>query len=284
MIAVVIKARRRKKGKEIVKSQYNVEGEPLEGKVPKDNVDTYHYVRDQPTPWQSEDAYDYATAENIFVNPASATASFSTHVYDSTNYSEVVERSLADDEETHNEEAKAEVSSGGGCEEPVKGTRGKQKNSDVKNAITKVVKPEELYTQPDKLTKKRKFTGGGGCCEENTYGKVKNSNVKKASAKVVNPEELYTQPDKLMKKRKNMKKDTQVSRTEEVAAPCEDLYAKPDMTKKKDKRSQQQWEQKSEKRKPVPTAPLSTKSTKKKSKREADIPDEPSLHVSDEDQ
>ena len=116
------------------------------------------------------------------------------------------------------------------------------------------------------------------------HGKQKNSNVKKASAKVMKPEELYTQPDKLMKKRKNMKKDTQVSRTEEVAAPCEDLYAKPDMTKKKDKRSQQHWEQESEERTPVSAAPFSTRSTKKKSKREADIPDEPPLHVSDEEQ
>ena len=282
MIAVVIKARRRKKGKETVKSQ----GEPLEAKV---NVDTYEYVRDQPTPRprQDENTYDYATAENAFINPASATASFSTHVYDSTNYSEEVARSLADGEECHNEEARAEVSSGGGChEEPaaVKGTRGKQKNSEVTNVITKVLKPEELYAQPDKLTKKRKFSGDGGCCEENSYRKQKNSNVKKASAKAVKPEELYTQPDKLMKKKKNTKKDTQVNEMKDVAAPCDDLYAKPDMTKKKDKRSRQQWEQESEERKPIPTAPLSTRSTKKKSKREADFPDKPPLHVSDEEQ
>ena len=35
---------------------------------------------------------------------------------------------------------------------------GKQKDSDVKNVVTKVVKPEELYAQPDKLTKKKKNT------------------------------------------------------------------------------------------------------------------------------
>ena len=62
------------------------------------------------------------------------------------------------------------------------------------------------------------------------------------------------------------------------------MYAKPDMTKKKDKRSRLHWEQESEERKPVSAAPLSTRSTKKKSKREADFPDEPPLHVSDEEQ
>ena len=240
VIAVVIKARRRKKGKETVKSRYNEE-EPLEAKV---IVNTYDYVRDQPTPRprQDENTYDYATAENIFINPASATASFNIHVYDSADYSEVVERSLAAGEESHNEEARAEVSSGGGChEEAVKGTSGKPKDSDVKNIITKVVKPEELYAQPDKL----------------------------------------------MKKRKNTKKDTQDNTTEEVAPPCDDLYAQPDMTKKKDKRSQQHLEQESEERKLVPTAPLSYKKHKEEKQErenEADIPDEPSLHVSDEKQ
>ena len=55
MIAVVIKARRRKKGKKTVKSQCNVEGEPLEAKVSTDNVDTYDYIRDQPTPRPRQD-------------------------------------------------------------------------------------------------------------------------------------------------------------------------------------------------------------------------------------
>ena len=78
---------------------------------------------------------------------------------------------IAAGEESHNKEARAEVSSGGGgChEESVKGTNGMQKDSDVKNVITKVLKPEELYAQSDKLTKKRKFTGGRGSCEENMY-------------------------------------------------------------------------------------------------------------------
>ena len=72
--------------------QYNVEGGPLEAKV---NVHTYNYVRQ--LPYQGKvrmHNYDYATAENIFINPASATASFNTHVYDSANSSEVVKRSL----------------------------------------------------------------------------------------------------------------------------------------------------------------------------------------------
>ena len=68
-------------------------------------------------------------------------------------------------------------------------------------------------------------------------------------------------------KKWNTKKDSQVTGTEEVAAPCDDLYAKPDMTKKKDKRSQQHLEKESEERKPVPTAPLPYKKHMKKSKR-----------------
>ena len=243
MIAVDIKARRRKKGKETIKSHYS---ESLETKVPTDNVHTYDYVRDQPTPRprQDENTYDYTTAENIFINPASATASFNTHVYDSTNYSEVVERSLAAGEEGNYEEAKAKAFSGGRgrYEEPVKGTNGKQNDSDVKNVVTKAVKPEELYAQPDKLTKRKKNT------EKDMY--------------------------------------TQVNSIEEVATPCDDLYAKPDMTKK-DKRSQQQWEQESEEKKPVPTAPLPYKKhveEKQERDNEADMPDEPPLHVSDEEQ
>ena len=239
-----MKARRRKKGKETVNSQCNVEGKSLEGKVSTDNVDTYDYVRDQPTPRprHDENAYDYATAEIIFINPASATASFNTHVYDSATYSEVVERSLAAGEEGNYEEARAEVSSGGGgrYEETVKDTRGKQKDSDAKNVITKV-------------------------------------------------EDLYAQPDKLIKKRKIAQKESQVDTPEDIAAPCDDLYAQPDMTKKKYKRSQQHWEQESEERKPVPTAPVPYKKHKEEKQEslrdnEADLPDQPPLHVSDEEQ
>ena len=241
MTAVVIKARRWKKGKETVKSQCNVEGEPLEAKV---IVNTYDYVRDQPTPRprQDENTYDYATAENIFINPASATASFTTHVYDSGDYSEVVERSLAAGEEGNYEEARAEVSSGGGChEEPVKGTCGKQKYSDVKNVITKVVKPEELYAQPDKLTKKKKNT-------------QKDTEVNTTEEVAAPCEDLYAQPDMTKKKDKKSQQHWEQESEERKLVPTAPL---PYKTHKEEKQERDNG---------------------------ADTPDEPSLHVSDEKQ
>ena len=243
MIAVVIKARRRKKGKKTVRFQCSVESEPLEAKI---NVDTYDYVRDQPTPRprQDENTYDYAAAENIFINPASATASFNTHVYDSANYSEVVERSLAVGEEGNYAEARAEVSSGGGChEETVKGTCRKQKDSDVKNAITKVVKPEELYAQPDKLMKKKKNT-------------KKDTQVSTTEEVVTPCEDLYAKPDMTKKKDKRSQQHWEEVSEERKLVPTAPLSYKKHKEEKKEREN------------------------------EADFPDDPPppLHVSDEEQ
>ena len=241
VLAVVVKARRKKKGKETVRSQSNVEDGPTKTKDVTDNVDSFQNVRGQPTQTSRHynDTYDYATAEYAFINPASATASFSANVYDSTDYSEVDQRLLAAGGEGHCEEFRVEEKwSGGGCnEDPIKGVISKQKKSALKDS-SKVLTLEELYAQPDKARTK-----------------------KNASTKVMKPEELYAQPDKAKKKKKkkNMReKDIEVT-SEEVAVPCDDLYAQPDMTKKKDKRGQQHWEQESEERKLVPTAPLPCK-------------------------
>ena len=186
VIAVVVKARRKMKMKETV----------------HDSGEACQNVQGQTTPpsRHNENAYDYATTSDIFINPASATASFSANynVYDSTSG------------EGHCEDARVEekLPMDECYEDPVNSKLGKQKKSSLKN-----------------------------------------------SPKVENPEDLYAQPTKVKKKWKS-KKDSQVNTSEEVAAPCDDLYAKPDMTKKKDKRSQQHWEQESEERKLVPTAPL----------------------------
>ena len=68
---------------------------------------------------------------------------------------------------------------GGYNEEPVESINRNQNDS---NAVSpKVVKPDELYSKPDKVKK------------ENT------------STKVVRPEELYTQPEKVKKKTKSRK-------------------------------------------------------------------------------
>ena len=236
VLVVVMKVKRKMKAKKTVESQSNEEDRPPKIEDIADNAYTCHNVRRQPSESSrhNEDEHDYATAENIFINPASATASFSANVYDSANYSEVDHRPFTAGSEGHCEGVSVEQKwGGGGChEDPGRAAILKQKKSALKDS-SKVATPEELYAQPDKVKKK-----------------------KNASTKAMKPEELYAQPDKARKK-KNMKteKDSEVT-NEEVPAPCDDLYAQPDMTKKKDKRSQQHWEQESEERKPVPTAPL----------------------------
>ena len=133
VVAVVVKARRKKMAKETVHSQYNVEDGPTKMEDITDNAGSCQNVRDQPTQTTRhyENAYDYATVENIFINPASATASFSANVYDSTDYSEVDQRPLAAGGEGHCGEVRAEQKwGGGGCHDnSVKGANSKQKKS-----------------------------------------------------------------------------------------------------------------------------------------------------------
>ena len=268
VVAVVVKARR-KKGKETVHSQSNVEDESTKMEDITDNAGSSQNVRGQPTHTSRhyENTYDYATAENIFINPASATASFSANVYDSTDYSEVDQRPLAAVGKDHCEEFRVEEKwSGGGCNgDPIKGVISKQKKSALKDS-SKVFTPEELYAQPDKAKKK-----------------------KNASTKVMKPEELYAQPDKAKKRRKNMstEKDIEVT-SEELAASCDDLYAQPDMTKKKNKRSQQHWKQESEERQPIPAVPLPYKKhvevMQEADEDEEDIPEVPPPFVPDGEQ
>ena len=217
VLAVVVKARRKMKAKETV----------------HDSGETYENVQSQHTPLSrhNESAYDYATTSDIFINPASATASFSANynVHDSTSG------------EGHCEDARVEEKlPKDGCYEDLSSKVGKQKKSSLKN-----------------------------------------------SPKVENPEDLYAQPAKVKKKWKS-RKDSQVNETKEVAAPCDDLYAQPDMTKKKDKRGQQHWEQESEERKLVPTAPLPYKRhvemKQEAEEDEEDIPEVPPPFVPDEEQ
>ena len=235
VLAVVVKARRKMRAKETVQSQSKVENGLPQAGYPTDSVEAYQNELGQPTPPSRQNTYDYATASDI-INPASATASFYTNVYDSAGGVGYYERTNTDEKlgAGHYEVTSLEEKWGGGvCDEDlVKGVLGGQKKSSLKMDSPKVVKPEDLYAQPVKV-KKKWIT----------------------------------------------KKDGQVNETEEVAAPCDDLYAKPDMTKKKAKRSQQHWEQESEERKLVPTAPLPYKKhlemKQETDEDEADIPDEP---------
>ena len=108
---------------------------------------------------------------------------------------------------------------------------------------------------------------------------------KKSAAKKVNikPEDLYAQPSKV--KKKDAKKDSQITKSERAAAPCDDLYAQPDMAKKKYRSSQQESEQE---RKIPPQAPLPYKKHKEaKHESEEDVEDIPELpppYVSTEEQ
>ena len=210
VLAVVVKARRKKHTKETIQSGSEVENKLRERGDSTDSIDTCQNV--DPTSKLNETAYDYATAKYAFINPASATTSFSTNVYDTANYSKVVERPFVAGRNDHYED----------------------------------VRVEQTW-------------GGGGCYEDalkSVVGEQMKSALKKESSKVMNPEDLYAQPDK-RKKKWNTQEDSQVNGAEEeVATPPDDLYAQPDMTKKKNKRSQQHWEQESEERKIVPTAPL----------------------------
>ena len=89
--------------KETVQSKYKVENKLHERGGATDNMDTCQHV--DPTSKHNETAYDYATAKHAFINPASATASFNTNMYDSANYSEVVERPFAAGGNSHYEDA-----------------------------------------------------------------------------------------------------------------------------------------------------------------------------------
>ena len=192
VIAVVVKARRKMKSQKTIESQSNEEVGPTKVEDIVDNPDTCQNVRHQPSESSryNEDTYDYATAENVFINPASATASFSANVYDSANYSEVGQRLFDAGGEGHCEEVRVEEKwGGGGChEDSVKGAISKQKKSALKDS-SKVAIPEELYAQPDKAKKKKNMS-----TEKDI--EVTNKNVAASS------DDLYAKPDMTKKKDK----------------------------------------------------------------------------------
>ena len=113
----------------------------------------------------------------------------------------------------------------------------KKKAGDTDEGLNTTPGPDQLYAQPDKAKKGGKKLG-----------------EQKQPQPVTDPEQLYTQPNKARaatdvhpvgedaegepKKTKKTKKDSQITRSEEAAAPSDDMYAKPDMTKKGDWKSQ----------------------------------------------
>ena len=251
VLAVVVKARRKKKGKETVKSETKVKDASFEMEGATDTIKMYQNESSQPTLASGYNEYDYATTEEAFKNPASATTSFNTNVYASADYSEVDQMPS---------DAGGKVS-------------GEQKKSNAKKTSTKVVNPEELYTQPNKTNQNK--TSVKVVNPEELYTQPNKTNQKKANTEVVNTEELYTQPDRT----KDKNKRTSKTGSEAKATPPDDLYAQPDMTKKKDKRSQQHLEQEDEEEKFAPTASLPYKKHKESEQvgdgDEADTPETP---------
>ena len=251
MLAVVVKARRKKKGKEAVKSETKVKDAPFEMEGATDTIKMYQNEPSQPTLASGYNEHDYSTTEDAFKNPASATASFNTNVYDFADYTEIDQMPS---------DAGGEVS-------------GEQKKSNAKKTSAKVVNPEELYTQPDK--KKQKKANTEVVNPEELYTQPDKTKDKKANTEVVNPEELYTQPDKT----KDKNNRTSKTGSEAKATPPDVLYAQPDMSKKKDKRSQQHLEQEDEEEKFAPTAPFPYKkhveSEQVGDEDEADTPETP---------
>ena len=137
-----------------------------------------------------ESEYTYATADDAFINPASATASNLIHVSESAFYSEVDQRPLEINagEGGLYEEARGEVrwSGGGLYEEAEKCAAGKQKESAAKEQSSKLKNLEDLYTQPNKMKK--------------TANPAKQ--VNRANDTDVNLDDLYAQPDMTKKKSK----------------------------------------------------------------------------------
>ena len=186
VIAVVVKARRKMEAKETV----------------HDSGEAYENVQGQTTPSSrhNESAYDYAAATDIFINPASATVSFSANynVYDSTSG------------EGHCEDARVEEKLPiGGCYDDLSSKVGKQKKSSLKKNSPKVENPEDLYAQPAKVKKKWKSK--------------KDSQVNETKEVAALCDDLYAKPDMTKKKDKRSQQHWEHENEERKPVPTAPL-------------------------------------------------------------
>ena len=158
-------------------------------------VNMHQNVQSQATPASGSSQRNYAIAADIFVNPASATASFKTHMYDSA--------SNIDQEPTEvgrggvYEEARVEWGGGGHYEDPVKGASGKQTQSAAKKMNAKLAKLDDLYAQPSKVKKKNDAK--------------EDSQVSRKEAAATS-DDLYAQPDMAKKKHQKSQQDVEQER------------------------------------------------------------------------
>ena len=188
VVAVVLWVRR-KKMMEAGQSNFKAEDSPHEGEV---NINMYQNVQSPLTPASGHNDPYYSTAADTFINPASATASFKTHMYDSAN---VIDREFTDvGGGGLYEEAKVEERCGGGgyYEDPERSVRGKQKKSAAKKMNTKLLNPEDLYAEPNKVKKKTA---------------KKDSQVTEEAA--VPSDDLYAKPDLTKKKNQRTQQDSE---------------------------------------------------------------------------
>ena len=130
-------------------SHSKAEDNPHDGEA---NINMYQNVQSHPNPASGQSEPNYATAADAFINPASATASFKTHMHD---YANEIDQGPTDvGGGGVNEEARLEWSGGGRFEESVKDASEKEKKSAAKKIKTQLVKPEDLYAEPNKAKKK----------------------------------------------------------------------------------------------------------------------------------
>ena len=159
---------------------------------------SYQNVQSQPTSAPGHEL-DHAITADAFVNPASATASFKTHMYDSAGN--------LDQEPTEvggggvYEEARVEWHGGQCYEEPLKSTSTKQKKSAAKKVN---IRPEDLYAQPSKVKKK---------------DAKKVNQITKSERAAIPSDDLYAQPDMTKKKDRGNWQDSEKERKIPPQAP-----------------------------------------------------------------
>ena len=220
VLAVVVKVKR-KKVKETVPSKFKVEDQPP---IVEGATDTIKMYEPTAASHDADNAYDYATTDDAFKNPASATASFNTNVYDSADIGEVDQMPSDAGERLHYEDARnGEKWDARGNENPVKSGSGEQMKSNAKTASTKVMKSGELYTQPNKMKKKNK-----------------RKTRKDSEANAAPCDDLYAKPDMTKKKAKRSQQHWEQESEERKLVPTPPLpyekYKEPENTTEEDEK------------------------------------------------
>ena len=192
VVAVVVRARRKREMESGQLSHCKAEDKASEGDV---SVNMYQNVQSQANPASGSSGPKYAIAADIFVNPASATASFKTHMYDSA--SNLDQEPTEVDRGGVYEEARVEWD-GRGHYDPVKSTSGKQTKSATKKMNAKSVKMDDLYAQPGKVKKKKSDA-------------KEDSRVSRKEAAAPS-DDLYAQPDMAKKKHQKSQQDMEQER------------------------------------------------------------------------